>query len=162
MTNFIKRAALAATVLAGTAFAATPALAAELQSLTGPEALKIVRAYGAIAELTTDSAGDPLIQAELQGYKFFIYFYRCDESKACLDLQFNSTFNFNGAVGLEEVNTYNTNTRFGQAYVNADGTVSVDMSATVQGGVDRQYVTEVIDWYATTLTTFQEKITGAQ
>ncbi len=162
MTNFIKRAALAATVLAGSAFAASPAFAGELDMISGPDMLKIVRAYGATAELTTDSAGDPLIQAELQGYKFLIYFYRCDESKRCYDLQFNSTFNFNGSVGLLEVNEYNTNTRFGQAYVNADGTVSVDMSATVQGGVDRQYVTEIVDWYATTLTSFQEKITGDQ
>lgn len=158
--TIIKRTVAAATLLAGAAFAASPAFAAELSNISGAEMLKIVKAYGATAELTTDNSGDPLIQAELQGFKFFIYFYRCDESKSCFDLQFNSTFNFNGSVSMVQVNTYNANTRFGQAYVNADGTVSVDMSATVQGGVDRAYVTEIMDWWATTLTGFQEKVTG--
>ena len=56
------------------------------------------------------------------------------------------------------VNTYNTNNRFGQAYIDKDGRTSLDMSVTIQGGLTRQAIKENIDWWKVALTSFEEKI----
>jgi hypothetical protein len=77
-----------------------------------------------------------------------------------MDLQFHSSFTNDDNITDEKVNAYNRDNRFGQAYFQKNGEIGLDMSATLQGGVARQHIKEVIDWWKTTLTGFPRKIGG--
>ena len=66
--------------------------------------------------------------------------------------------NFDKRVTLHMMNVFNSRATFGQAYIARDGSVNIDMAATVQGGVSRQYVKEVIDWWKVTVTQFEQNL----
>lgn len=141
----------------------TPAAASAQQiyeSVTGDDLVEILTEVGYTAELGVDNVGEPMINGQIEGVAYTLFFYRCNDEtpKQCLDLQFNSEFAFQKPVTLEMVNAYNTNNRFGQAYIDKDGRTSLDMSVTVQGGLTRQAIKENIDWWKVALTSFEEKI----
>ncbi|NWH09640.1 MAG: YbjN domain-containing protein [Alphaproteobacteria bacterium] len=155
--------ALSGAFLAGMVFSGSAAQAQQMfDAATGQDLAAILQELGYSAQLGVDTQGDPMITGAIDGKGYMLYFYRCDENtnpRRCLDLQFSASFPM-PSVTLEMVNTYNQNNRFGQAYINADGTVGVDMSVTLQGGVTRQNIKENIDWWKTALTSFEEKLTS--
>lgn len=153
--------ALAGAFFAGALLVGTAAQAQQMfDAATGQDVTAILQELGYSAQLGVDNEGDPMITGAIEGKGYMLYFYRCEENstpRRCLDLQFSASFPLPN-VTLEMVNTYNQNNRFGQAYINADGTVGVDMSVTLQGGVTRQNIKENIDWWKTALTSFEEKL----
>ena len=150
----------AAAAVAAFAFASTAQAADVMESVAGQDLVNIMQEVGYTATLGTDNQGDPMVQGTIQNVGYTLYFYRCDQSspKKCLDLQFHAEFSFGQPATLDQVNAYNTNNRFGQAFIDAAGNVGLDMSSTVQGGVTRQNIKEVIDWWKTALTSFEQKL----
>jgi hypothetical protein len=155
--------------------AGSSAQAAEMySSITGNDALRILNEMGLDGTLGVDNEGDPMIRGTIQGYKYTLFFYRCNVDKNgnpvgeqrtthtgnCLDLQFHSTFTNDTNVNYSVLNAYNRDNRFGQAFFAENGEIGLDMSATLQGGVTRQHIKEVFDWWKVTLTRFPEKVGG--
>lgn len=130
------------------------------RSVTGAQVVEILREVGFDASLGTDNEGDPMIEGRIEGQPYQIYFYRCNKNmdpRSCLDLQFHSTF-AKGNTGFDTLNKYNRDNRFGQAFFDKNGRIGLDMSATLEGGVSRQHIKEVIDWWKVTLNGFPEKL----
>jgi hypothetical protein len=130
-----------------------------MDSVTSDEVVRLLAEAGHEGTVGRDNDGDPMIRGTIEGLKFSIFFYRCnrDATPRCLDLQFHASFSNDKNVSNEQMNAYNRDNRFGQAYFMANGEIGLDMSATLQGGVARQHVKEVIDWWKVTLTGFPKK-----
>jgi hypothetical protein len=153
----------ACTVVIAALFAGSSAQAAEINSITGADMLQILNEAGYQGTLERDNEGDPMIRVTIQNYKYTLFFYRCNKNqnpRSCLDLQFHSTFTNDTNVNFAALNAYNRDNRFGQAFFERSGEVGLDMSATLQGGVTRQHIKEVIDWWKVTLTGFPGKLRG--
>lgn len=132
-----------------------------VERVTNTDLGTVLDQLGFTYELGTDRQGDPMIQGSISGQPIEIYFYRCDKNvtpRRCLDVQFHSVFS--GGVSPEQINNYNRDNRFGQAYFMTDGRVGLDMSATFQGGVARDHIKEVVDWWKVTVTNFRQRIGG--
>lgn len=125
--------------------------------------MQILSEVGFDATLGKDNEGDPMIEGRIEGFKYTLFFYRCkkqEDPEPCMDLQFHSSFANDTKANYAAVNAYNRDNRFGQAFFQENGEIGLDMSATLQGGVSRQHIKEVIDWWKVTLTNFPKKMGG--
>lgn len=93
-------------------------------------------------------------------FDFTIGLYRCDDAKACYDIMFMRSAEPSKPVTLMMVNKYNSSQMFGVAYLNDDGSLGVSLTQTIQGGVTRQNIKEMADWWKTVITGFDAKVTG--
>jgi hypothetical protein len=129
----------------------------DYDAVTASDIAGILAEAGHQANVSSDTSGKPMIRGTVQNLKYDIFFYRCTGQR-CMDIQFHSTFTNDRNVNEEQMNAYNRDNRFGQAYFKTSGEIGLDMSATFQGGVTRQHIKEVIDWWKVTLTGFPNKI----
>lgn len=164
-------AATALTIaLAGPAAAQTPAAGAEaagevLTRVTGEQFAGVLREIGWTAE-AREVDGTQLISASYTdaesgaSFDFSVGLYRCDDSKACFDVMFMRSMEASKPVTLMMVNRYNATQMFGVAYLNDDGSLGLSMTQTIQGGVTRENLKEVADWWKTLILGFDAKVTG--
>lgn len=162
-------AALAGAVMAMPALAEDPKPAADpgpvVTRITGPEMAAILQEIGWTA-LAKEVDGKPVVSASFTdsdsgaSFDFSIGLYRCDDTKACLDVMFMRSTEVSKPVTLMMVNKYNSTQMFGVAYLNDDGSLGVSLSQTIQGGVTRQNLKEMADWWKTVITGFDAKVTG--
>jgi hypothetical protein len=147
--------------------AAAPAEAgAAIERITGSEMATILQEIGWTAE-AKEVDGKPFISANYTdaesgaSYDFTVGLYRCDETtKACYDVMFMRSIEASKPVTLKMVNKYNATQMFGVAYLNDDGSLGISMTQTIQGGVTRQNLKEMADWWKTIITGFDAKVTG--
>ncbi len=154
----------------------TPAVAQEspaagadgavIEAITGEDFTAILREIGWSASLT-ERDGQPLVLASYTdsesgiAYDFQVGLYRCAEAtKACYDVMFMRSTQASKPVTLMMVNKYNSTQMFGVAYLNDDGTLGQSMTQTIQGGVTRQNIKEMADWWQTIITGFDAKVTS--
>ncbi len=173
MGRFLIGAALAA-ALTGASAAQTPEAAPEAPAadagamvtrITGDELAAILTDIGwsATVQIIDDK---PMISSSFTDsetgieYAFNVGLYRCDDAKACYDIMFMRSTEASRPVTLMMVNKYNASQMFGVAYLNDDGTLGVSMTQTIQGGVTRQNVKEMADWWKTVITGFDAKVTA--
>ncbi|HRE60024.1 MAG TPA: YbjN domain-containing protein [Micropepsaceae bacterium] len=130
----------------------------QMPSISANDLVAILRELGLPGSTDTDGNGDPMVVGNIEGINYLVYFQRCNDQKQCFDIRFNASFNFDKRVTLHMMNVFNSRATFGQAYIARDGSVNIDMAATVQGGVSRQYVKEVIDWWKVTVTQFEQNL----
>ena len=170
MLKRMSRMVLAALVLAGSAAAQTEgktekpaASGAVIQRLTGEDFLAIVQEIGWAGELNQTEKGVPVVVGLYKdeagnSFDFQAGLYRCEESKGCFDIVFTRSFEAAKPVTLQMVNAYNQSQLFGCAYLNPDGKVGISMSHTIQGGVTRQTVKEILDWWREVMVNAETKI----
>lgn len=156
----------AAPVAAQQASTSSAADTALITAITGEDMTALLQEIGWSARLT-DNDGKPLIIANYTdaesgaSYDFQVGLYRCDETtKACFDVMFMRSMEASKPVTLKMVNHYNSIQMFGVAYLNDDGTLGQSMTQTIQGGVTRQNLKEMADWWKTILVGFDTKVTG--
>ena len=66
------------------------AFAQDTEIITAPDPaviLEIAKGYGS-AKMDKDDGGDPMISGRLQGMKYVVYFYGCENHEKCKSLQF--------------------------------------------------------------------------
>jgi Putative bacterial sensory transduction regulator len=148
----------------------TPAPAADgsalVERITGAELASVLQEIGWKVE-AKEIDGKPLISASFSdaesgiSYDFTVGLYRCDEAtKACYDIMFMRSMEASKPVTLMMVNKYNASQIFGVAYLNDDGSLGLSLAQTIQGGVTRQNLKEMADWWKTVMTGFDAKVTG--
>ena len=74
--------------------AASVAFAEDAEIITAPDPtviLEIAKGYGS-AKMDKDDGGDPMISGRLQGMKYVVYFYGCENHEKCKSLQFSSGY----------------------------------------------------------------------
>lgn len=94
--------------------------------------LGIAKGFGP-AELTKDHTGDPLVTGRLQGLKYAIYFYDCEEGENCNSLQFST--GYSDPFTAEQANEWNAKYRWIKAYGGEGSNFKMDVS--LEGGVSK-------------------------
>lgn len=146
--------------------AETPAVEAAggvIQRINGETFLKIVQEIGWTGELTETEKGVPVVLGVYKdeagtAFDFEAGLYRCEEGKGCFDLVFTRSFEAKKPVTLQMVNAYNQSQLFGCAYLTSDGKLGISMSHTIQGGVTRQTIKEILDWWREVMVNAESKI----
>lgn len=112
--------------------------AAEMIDGSDPEAiLTLAKGHGR-AELSKDEQGDPSIQGRMNGHKYRITFYDCEENKNCKTLSFDAAWETKSGIEVERVNEWNQNKRFGRAFVDQDGDAALDWDVNLTYGVESE------------------------
>lgn len=130
------------------------------QLITGdpPEAiLSVAQAYGD-ASMDTDDLGDPMIVGTIDGIRYVGYFYGCTKGgHGCSSLQLRATWSVD-YVSLEHINEWNRTTRFGKAYIEADGDAALEMEINLDFGVTRDNLNDTFDWWRIGITEYVEHL----
>lgn len=141
-------------------FLASPLYAAQVISNSDTSAmLSMAKEFGK-AELTTDSEGDPMIKGNIADTDYSIIFHNCDNGKNCTDLMFSSAWSTQGSVSLEQINTWNTEMLYGQAYLDDEKDATLEMSVNIDGGVTKENLRATFQWWADVVPEFEDKIFG--
>ena len=103
--------------------------------LTGDTVVEWLSSWGYQTELGTGAEGTPRIRVLLNGANFDIAFFSAAEDAAggYESLQLIALFELDGPVGLEKVNEWNVNKRFGTAGLAAEDKVFVKMDFQLDG-----------------------------
>ncbi len=137
------------------ALAAPGAGAEETIDATAPaRILAVVQGYGE-ATLATDNLGDPLIKGRIGEKGYNLFFYDCDEGRACKSLTFAATWEADDLTD-EKMAGWNREKRFGKAYLDQDGNATVEMSVNLHGGVTQANFDGTIDWWRLVLDEFAD------
>jgi hypothetical protein len=100
-----------------------------------------------------DGFRDPVIDAVLvDGNPYRIEFYGCEEGQACRDIRFVALSDAEWTA--EDIARWNAARRFGKAALTEDGRARVEMNAVLQGGVTRQNLDALFDWWTVVLADF--------
>jgi hypothetical protein len=143
-------------------------LAAGLAALTAPslaQAKNVTADPGVVAaalqkggyrtEITKDSVGDPLILSSTSGYNFGIYFYGCDNGKACKTVQFSSSFDPDTTPGLTELNQYARENRWGRVYLDEDNDPVIEMDIDLEdGGMSEELFIDNLEYFELVMSSF--------
>ena len=126
---------------------------AKAEMLTGRDVdkiLAIAQSFGT-AELTPDSENRPLIRGQMEGVSYLILFYGCRNGKDCTNIQFGAAWEPGPASQRDQdvalANQWNTEKRFGNAYVDTDGAVIIKMEVNMEYGVERRTMEDTFDWW---------------
>lgn len=134
--------------------------AESLVDATDPEKLaQLVRGFGS-ATLEKDDYGDPLITGRINGSKYGIYFYGCDDNRDCKDVQFAAAW-AGYDVSMAQINEWNRTKRYGKAYLDSDGDPNVELIVNLKYGVSRDNFDDTIDWWMLTMKEFEQFIDDA-
>lgn len=131
---------------------------AELVDASEPDPISDMAWRYGEARWLRDDLGDPVIFANLEEAHYRIEFYGCDQGKNCKDLRFvaysapDREVHRNSLVW--KVSNWNRDRRFGKAVLAEDGTLSLEMNVSLQGGVTRQNLDATFDWWRIALSEF--------
>jgi hypothetical protein len=108
-----------------------------LKTLDPSTILDLAKGYGS-AKLEKDDGGDPMVSGRLQGMKYVIYFYGCDNHEKCKSLQFSS--GYTDAFTADQANEWNKKYRWIKAY-SGDGS-NFKMDVSFLGGITKANLEE--------------------
>lgn len=120
-------------------FAVTAQAKGTLVSAAAPEGLaNIIRDMGYSASITTDGAGDPMIESSFDGYNFEVIFFGCSGGNNCKTLLFRADFRDTAdRISAESVMEYNREYRWGRAYQDHASSTVLEMDLNLTGGTPR-------------------------
>ncbi|MDX8452032.1 YbjN domain-containing protein [Mesorhizobium sp. VK9D] len=99
--------------------------------------LEIAKGFGS-ARMGKDDNGDPMISGRIEGVKYVIYFYGCEDHVNCKSLQFST--GYTEPLSAEQANAWNTKYRWVKAY-SGDGS-NFKMDVSFAGGITRANLEE--------------------
>lgn len=153
---------LAAAATIGAADAATRKEVV-VDAITGKEFAALMAEFGYDVKLEKDDEGDPYLVSAKGETSFVVIFYGCDNNPAtfkriCGDVQFRSSYESPEAASLSRMNKWNTDFRFGKAYIDGDGDPTIEMVLNMSGGVTASYVRNILKWWSIVLRDFEDHI----
>lgn len=143
--------------LAVAALAATGALAEDLIDATDPNRIvELAKGFGS-ANLETDTDGSPMITGRMDGTRYVVYFYGCDDGKECDDIQFAASWS-DAKVDPKDINAWNMNKRFAKAYLDDQGDPVIDLSVNIDYGVTVRNLEDTFDWWSIAMREFKSQV----
>lgn len=146
----IKLPAIASVVVAGILLATAPCAQAEtVSAMTPASVVSALQAQGHDAKLGQDSSGDPLVMADIGGWRTQVVFYDCNEvtHAACQSLQFSSSFHPERPFDAEKAVEFVNANRFGAVSVAPDKSVTVSWDVITGSGLDASVFAMVVKSY---------------
>ncbi len=134
-----------------------------IDAITGKEFAALMAEFGYDVQLEKDDEGDPYLVSSKGDTSFVVIFYGCDKNpdalkRICGDVQFRSSYEAPEAASLPRMNSWNTDFRFGKAYVDVDGDPTIEMVLNMSGGVTASYVRNILKWWSIVLRDFEDHI----
>lgn len=131
---------------------ATAAFSSSLITAGNPDAiLSIAKGYGS-AELSNDSVGDPQIIGRIDGTRYAVTFYGCDEGQNCRHIRIHA--HWAEPMSFTQANQWNAEKMFGKAYVDDEGDAALEMVVNLYEGVSRTNLDDTFDWWKVALGQF--------
>lgn len=122
---------------------------------------KVMQELGYFAKVTETSNGRPKIESKIGRKNFGIYFYDCKENKNCKSISFSSGWEVKKRpFDLGIVNKWNSEKRFGQAFVDDDGDPNIAWAMVLTGGVSRAALEGTLDYWQSAVTDFEKMATN--
>ncbi len=119
---------LVATFLVGTATAWGAGVSeTEVAAALGSRGLPV--------RLGKDNFREPMIESYAGATRFYVYFYECNQTRACQNIQFRTGFATKGRVSLAQVNDWSSRWRFGRMYLDPEGDIILDMDVDARRGL---------------------------
>jgi hypothetical protein len=144
--HWVRRAAALGMVIGGPLVCAPPVLAASdiITANDIDKILEIARGYG-----TARKAGggneDPYITGKLSGINYSIDFYGCnDKHEGCTSIQFHAGWDVTD-VPADRLAKWNSENRFGSAYLDSDGAPVMEMDVNLDQGVTADNFDDTFD-----------------
>ncbi len=154
MRNLIRGLALITAALA-TVLAAPASHAGETIDATEPALVLAAARDLGDASMTRDSMGDPLIEGQLDGKEYRLYFYDCSENRDCKSLMFSAIWEAEELTD-EMMADWNREKRFGKAYIDEDGRAALEMNVNLRGGATLANLGDTLDWWRLILAEFSD------
>lgn len=153
MLRFVMALALCAGLFAAPSARAETVYATDVQKI-----LQLAQSVGS-AELTQGNDGRPMIQARMEDVTYLILFYGCTGDRNCTDIQFGALWDAKAdpsptGPDLQRANQWNREKRFGNAYIDTDGTVIIKMEVNLEFGADRRTLEGAFEWWRLALREF--------
>ncbi|WP_181177418.1 MULTISPECIES: YbjN domain-containing protein [unclassified Mesorhizobium] len=123
--------------LAGTVSAVRAEDAEILQTPDPPAILDIAKGFGS-ARMDKDDNGDPMLSGRIEGVKYVIYFYGCEDHENCKSLQFST--GYTDPLTADQANAWNAKYRWVKAYAGDGSNFKMDVS--FAGGITRANLEE--------------------
>jgi hypothetical protein len=120
--------------------------------------LASLKRNGIEAELVKDSDGDPKVTSSETDNPFSIHFYSCTDHDQCKFVQFTSGWNLKNGITLDKLEAWNEHKVWGQAYRDSDKDPWLAMPVNFVGGVTRDHLDDMVDWWLTIEDDFQKHI----
>ncbi len=115
--------------------------------------------FGLPTEKTVDPDGDPKIESRIEGTRFAVYFYGCDNGKECDSIQFSTGFDLKEPMSLESANAWNRDKRFGKVYLDEDGDPYIEYDVNTDfDGIGAENFDDSIDLWRALLAEFRDYI----
>jgi len=130
--------------------------AATMIDATNPAAIVDMLEWYGDATLKADEEGDPLIEGEIDGISYDVYFYSCKDGKNCQRIQFRASWDDSGKNSFKYINDWNRKKVFGKAYKRIDGDVVVEMPVLLNHGVSEENLDNVIGLWSTVMKEFRD------
>ena len=113
-----------------------------INALTAEQVMQLVGKTEGVrgAEIIKLNNGQPAVRAEINGIKFLVFLYQC-ENGACHTMTFFTTFG-KQAIDVNWVNSFNRDQRFLRVYIDKEGAVNVEYDVHFYGGVSPNYVSQ--------------------
>lgn len=126
---------------------------ATLVDASEPERLVEIAALYGSATLADDAHGDPLLQGEIDGVGYEIFFYGCENARDCRNVMFRAVWESNDAT-TGDVMRWNQEKRFGKAYLDVQGNLVIEMNVNLDFGVSAENLSDTFDWWRVVLGDF--------
>ena len=121
------------------------------------EVAQALQAKGLQAKIETDSQGDPMISSALDGTPFRVLFYTCKAGR-CAAISFATAFPDAGKVGLQKINDWSRNNRFGRAYLGGESYPYVEYDVDLERGGTTEAIGNAIDVWAWVIPNFKKHV----
>ncbi|WP_424944513.1 YbjN domain-containing protein [Aliiroseovarius crassostreae] len=138
---------------------ALPAAAENITAANPQSLMDFFASENATAKMTEDNVGDPKIDMKYYSTEFSVYFYGCDDGKSCDAIQFFSGYATKGEVAIAKINKWNTEQRFGRAYLTDEGAARVEYDIyTGADGITAEDFSEMFEIWTNLLGKFEKHI----
>lgn len=106
---------------------ALPAAAQTVSAANPQSVVQALRDLGYRATLDTDNQGNPKISSAIEGVNYTIFFYGCENTQLCEDLQFSAGFDLANGTTEFSMNDWNRDRIIGKAFVNENNDPFIQM-----------------------------------
>lgn len=152
--SFCRLIASGALLLPFAAQAAEPANA-PVSAMKPDSVVAALQSLGHEATLVADSSGDPLVQADIGGWRTQVVFYDCNEitHEGCQSLQFNASFRPDRPFDAKKAADFVRDNRFGAVSVGDDKSVNMTWDVVTGEGINPSVFALVVKSFGMALDT---------
>lgn len=136
---------------------ATPLQAANVDGRRPDQIVSILQGFGSI-ENDQSQDGSPRLVGRIDGTRYGVYFYGCDDSRAnCNEIQFSAGWS-GVEINLAQINVWNSNKRYCRAYIDDEGDPMLELDINLRYGVTSENLADTVEYWQLCLNEFRKEL----